>query len=209
MIKVAIVEDDARVRESLQVLLDGCGGFRCVGTFANGALALEGIPQNWPDVVLMDINLPKLSGIECVGHLKQRRPQLLILMLTAYADDEQIFQSLKRGASGYLLKKTPPSKILEAIADVHAGGAPMSNFIARRVVQHFQALETPGELEGLTPREKEILSCLVKGLRNKEIADTMGVSAETIRAHLRNIYEKLHVTSRTEAVVKFLKSQSS
>jgi len=204
MIRVSIVEDDKRVRENLAALITRSRKFCCVGAFPNANVALKQMPRDWPDVVLMDINLPNMSGIECVGELKEMRPALQIIMVTAYSDDEQIFESLKRGASGYLLKRTPPAEILEAIEEVFAGGAPMSNFIARKVVHHFQTIRSPKSVESLTPREKEILDCLVKGLRNKEIADALGVSAETIRAHLRNIYDKLHVTSRTEAVVKYL-----
>lgn len=203
-IKVAIVEDDARVRESLSVLIEGAGDFTLLGAYPNAEVALKEIPRQWPDVILMDINLPNLSGIDCVNRLKQARPELQVIMLTAYADDDQIFQSLQGGASGYLLKKTPPAKIVEAILEVHAGGAPMSNTIARKVVAHFQQIKPLPEVASLTDREKEILDHLVKGYRNKEIADMLSVGLETVRSHLRNIYHKLHVTSRTEAVVKYL-----
>ena len=204
-ITVAIVEDDKRVRDGLAFLIGSSAGFQCVGTYPYAEAALKQIPWNWPDVVLMDINLPEMSGIDCVGRLKQMNPKLHVIMLTAYANDGQIFQSLKRGASGYLLKKSAPAKILEAITDVLSGGAPMSNLIARKVIQHFQELEeVPDQMEALTPRENELLDYLVKGYRNKEIADLLGVGLETIRTHLRNIYQKLHVTSRTEAVVKYL-----
>lgn len=204
-IKVAIVEDDARVRESLAVLVGGASEFRLAGAYPNAEVALKQIPQDWPDVVLMDINLPNLSGIECVARLKEAKPALQVIMLTAYSNDDQIFQSLKRGANGYLLKKTPPAKILEAIVEVQSGGAPMSTAIARKVIQHFQEVKPAGDLDSITDREKEILDHLVKGYRNKEIADMLNVGLETVRSHLRNIYHKLHVTSRTEAVVKYLK----
>jgi len=207
-IKVAIVEDDKRVRDGLAFLIGSSTEFQCVGTYPNAEAALKLIPLNWPDVVLMDINLPEMSGIDCVGRLKQMNPKLHVIMLTAYANDGQIFQSLKHGASGYLLKKSAPAKILEAITDVLSGGAPMSNLIARKVIQHFQELELPSQLEALTPRENELLDYLVKGYRNKEIADLLGVGLETIRTHLRNIYQKLQVTSRTEAVVKYLGTQA-
>jgi DNA-binding NarL/FixJ family response regulator len=203
-IKVAIVEDDARVRESLAVLIGGVAGFRCLGTFPNGDVALKQIPRDWPDVVIMDIHMPNLSGIECVAKLKALNSKVHFIMLTAYGDDEQIFESLKNGASGYLLKNTPPGKILEAITEVHAGGAPMSQVIALKVVQHFQQLKSPGKIEDLSEREQQILNYLVKGYRNKEIADAIGLSFDTIRTHLKSIYHKLHVSSRTEAVIKYL-----
>src|SRR5437773_943203 len=149
-IKVAIVEDHSSVRESLGVLVKGSSNFRLTGSYPNAEIALKEIPRNWPEVILMDINLPNMSGIECVGKLKEMRPELHLLMLTAYSDDEQIFQSLQKGASGYLLKKTEPSKILEAITDVHAGGAPMSHAIAKRVVQHFREKPSRNETENLT-----------------------------------------------------------
>src|ERR1035438_7215356 len=154
-IKVAIIEDDKRVRENFAVLIDGADGFRCVGTYANAERALKQMPGKWPDVVLMDINLPNMSGIDCVARLKEVRPTLQIIMLTVYMDDDQIFRSLKNGANGYLLKKTPPAKILEAIADVCSGGAPMSNAIARKVVQHFQDIKSAAGIENLTEREGE------------------------------------------------------
>jgi len=206
-IKVSIVEDHASVRESLGVLIKGSSNFRLTGCYPNSEVALKEIPRDWPDVILMDINMPGLSGIECVGKLKAMQPKLLILMLTAYSDDEQIFQSLQKGASGYLLKKTEPAKILEAIVDVHAGGAPMSHAIAKRVVQHFREKPSNNETENLTKREHEILGCLAKGYQYKEIASTLAISIMTVRSHVQNIYDKLHVRSRTEAVVKFLGSQ--
>jgi DNA-binding NarL/FixJ family response regulator len=202
-IKVAIVEDDSRFRESLAVLINA-GEFRCVGTYPNAEAALKLMVENWPDVVLMDINLPKMLGIELVARLKQLRPTLRIVMLTAYMDDEQIFDSLKAGASGYLLKKTSPAKILEAVSDVMSGGAPMSNAIAAKVVQYFQQQKISDETKNLTDREREILGHLSRGRQYKEIGELLGISALTVRAHIQNIYEKLHVRSRTEAVLKFL-----
>jgi DNA-binding NarL/FixJ family response regulator len=203
-IKVALVEDDGGVRENLAALVGSKKDFLCTGAYANAELALRQMPNNWPDVVLMDINLPNMSGIELVAKLKEQRPTLQVIMLTVYGDHEQIFNSLKRGASGYLLKKTPPAKILEAIRDVQSGGAPMSNAIARQVVQYFQKSPPAGQTESLTKREHEILACLAQGQQYKEIADSLSISLETVRAHVRHIYEKLHVRSRTEAVVKFL-----
>lgn len=202
-IKVAIIEDDTPLRESLVVLINGADGFRCDSAYPNAEIALREIPNNWPDVLLADINLAKMSGIVCVSKLKAQKPDLQVIMLTAYMDSEQIFDSLKAGASGYLLKKTQPAKILEAIADVHAGGAPMSNAIARKVVQHFQH-RPANETQNLTGREHEILSLLAKGHQYKEIADRLHISALTVRTHITNIYQKLHVTCRTEAVLKFL-----
>jgi DNA-binding NarL/FixJ family response regulator len=203
-ISVAIVEDDARYRESIAIMIDGAEGFRCTGAYPNAEIALKEIPNRWPEVLLADINLPKMSGILCVARLKDLKPSLQILMLTAYMDGEQIFDSLKAGASGYLIKKTPPAKILEAIADVHAGGAPMSNAIARKVVQFFQEERPSDDTKNLSNREYEILGCLSKGHSYKEIGESLSISALTVRTHIRNIYEKLHVRSRTEAVLKFL-----
>ena len=164
------------------------------------------IPREKPDVVLMDINLPDLSGIECVRRLKAEYPDLQIMMLTMYEDSEQVFQALAAGASGYLVKRTPPGQLIEALKEVHQGGSPMSMQIARMVVDSFHHMgPARDETANLTPREEEILSHLAKGLRYKEIADTLFISVETVRSHLRRIYEKLHVRSRTEAVVKYLR----
>jgi DNA-binding NarL/FixJ family response regulator len=203
-IKVAIVEDNTKVRESLSALISGSEGFRFAGAFPNAEVALKRLPIEWPDVVLMDINLPQMSGIELVEKLKTQRPSLYVIMLTVYADNEMIFESLKKGASGYLLKKTAPAKILEAIGDVFAGGSPMTNTIARQVVEFFREKSSPQETENLTRREQEILIYLARGQQYKEIADTLSISVETVRSHLQHIYHKLHVRSRTEAVVKFL-----
>ncbi len=203
-IKVAIVEDDAGVRESLTVVINGTTGFRCVGSFPNAELALKNIPRDWPDVALMDINLPHMSGIELVAKLKEMRPTLQVIMLTVYVDSEKIFQALQAGASGYLIKQTPPSEILNALTDVQKGGAPMSNMIARKVVQYFQQKQSPNETSGLTKREHEILGLVAKGRSYKEIGDTLSISALTVKTHVRNIYEKLHVRSQAEAVAKFL-----
>lgn len=204
MIKVAIVEDDAKVRESLAILINGTPAFSCVGSFPNAEVAMKDLPQQWPDVVVMDINLPKMSGIECAGKLKTQRPQLQIIMLTSYDDNERVFNSLKAGASGYLSKQSAPSEILEAISDVHKGGSPMTSSIARKVVQFFQKPAAQDDTSKLTHREFEILDLLSKGYQYKEIGDQLSISAGTVRNHLQNIYQKLHVRSRTEAVVKFL-----
>ena len=205
-IKVAIVDDDTRLRESLSIVVGGAENFQFTGAFANAETALKQIPLDWPDVVLMDINLPEMSGIECAAKLKAMRPELLVIMLTVYSDDEKIFNSLRMGASGYLLKKTPPAEVLEAVADVHRGGSPMSYTIARQVVQYFrqQQARAMDDSSNLSKRELEILTHLAKGCQYKEIADILSISMATVRSHLRSIYDKMHVRSRTEAVVKFL-----
>ena len=203
-IKVSIVEDNDKIRESLAILIDGGSGFSCVSSHASAEEALQEIPLEKPDVVLLDINLPNMSGVECVRELKAATPSLKIIMHTVYEDRERLFSSLRAGADGYLLKRTPPGKLLEAIAEVHSGHAPMSGQIARLVVDYFHQNNLAGKTDPLTPREQEILEHLAKGYRYKEIADTLGIGFATVRTHLRNIYEKLHVSSRTEAVVKFL-----
>jgi len=204
-IKIAIVEDNDEIREGLAVLINGSSGFKCVARYANGEDALKYIPGEHPDVVLMDICLPKMSGIECVIRLKACMTDLQIMMLTIYEDDELVFKSLVAGATGYILKKTPPAELLEAIQDLHNGGSPMSSQIARKVVQTFQQIgKSRQETENLTQRETEIISYLAKGYHDKEIADTLFVSVETVRTHIRNIYKKIHVRSRTEAVLKYL-----
>ncbi len=204
-IRVSIVEDNRGTRESLTELLGRVPALRCVGAHPSGEEALLRIPQESPDVVLMDINLPKMNGIECVARLKEQMPGMQVLMLTTYEESDLIFDSLRKGASGYLLKNMPPAELIQAIEQVHAGGAPMSMQIARKVVNHFQKIKRPqSEVEKLTKREHEILAHLAKGYLYKEIADQLGISLSTVRAHLHTVYEKLHVQSRTEAVVKFL-----
>ena len=203
MINVAIIEDSKEIREGLSVLINGSEGFQCTATYSNAEDALSDLLSKKPDVVLMDINLPHMSGIECTRQLKQRQQDLSIMVLTVYDDDEKIFESLKAGARGYILKKTPPARLLEAILELHGGGSPMSSSIARRVVQTFQGPEIASKAKGnLSGREREILSYLARGYRYKEIAETLFISVETVRTHLRNIYEKLQVRSRTEAVLK-------
>jgi DNA-binding NarL/FixJ family response regulator len=203
-IKITLVEDDRKVREGLKALICGTPGFNCIAAYGSAEEALEKLPDVAPDVVLMDINLPGMSGIDCVKILKERQPELQIIMLTVYQDDEQIFQSLAAGATGYILKKTPPAKLLEAIEEVHQGGSPMSSQIARRVVEVFQQKDLSAQNTGeLSTRENEILSYLAKGYRYKEIADLLCISIDTVRTHIRNIYEKLQVHSRTEAVLKY------
>lgn len=202
-IRVAIVEDINEIRDGLAALINGSEGYRCVGAFSDAESFLRKLPELLPDVVLMDINLPGISGIECIRLLQMKKYQAPIMVLSVYENDEHVFESLQAGASGYLLKKTPPIKLLDAIQDLYNGGSPMSGQIARKVVQTFQQTSIPSkEMEQLTPRELEILSHLAKGYRYKEIADTLFISVETVRTHLRNIYEKLHVRSRAEAVLK-------
>jgi len=204
-ISVSIVEDSRGTRESLTKLLKRSPGVRCVGAYASGEQALRELPGQIPDVVLMDINLPGMSGIECVARLKQKVPKTQVLMLTTYEEGDLIFESLRAGANGYLLKNMPPSELVQAVEQVHAGGSPMSMHIARKVVNHFQQIKQPSsEMEKLTKRELEILALLAKGFLYKEIADQLGISLSTVRAHLHTVYEKLHVQSRTEAVVKYL-----
>lgn len=207
-VRVVLVEDDPAVREGLQILVGASSSCSCVAAFSCAEDALAGLRQAAADVVLMDINLPGISGIECIKRIKSTSPRLQILMLTVFEDHDRIFESLAAGANGYLLKQTPPAKLLDAIIELHAGGSPMSTQIARKVVQVFQKTpQPPGPIAVLTSREKEIVALLGKGFLYKEIADQLGVSVETIRTHIHNIYEKLHVRSRTEAVMKLYGSQ--
>jgi len=206
-IRVAIVEDDDKIREGLIVLIEGSDGFRCVGAYERAEEAVKDFKQKDADVVLMDINLPGMQGTEAVSVLKETKPGLQIVMLTVYEDSDKVFASLEAGATGYLLKRTPPDQLLNSIKDVMAGGSPMSPTIARRVVQSFKkspALKKDGEQAQLSIREEEILNLLVKGKRYKEIADALFISPATVHTHLHNIYEKLHVRSRSEAMVKYL-----
>lgn len=202
MITVAIVEDIKDIREGLRLLIDSSDGFTCAEVYVNAEDAVKELPRSHPDVVLMDINLPGINGIEAIRQIKDKCPDTLFIMSTVYEDDENIFESLKAGASGYLLKKTAPSKILDAITEVVNGGSPMSTQIARKVIASFQRKNSIDEVDVLTPKEKEILKALAKGLRYKEIANEMNIGIETVRTHARNIYEKLQVQSRTEALNK-------
>jgi DNA-binding NarL/FixJ family response regulator len=202
MIKVAIVEDIKNIREGLQWLINGSDVLTCSDTFTTAEDAIQHLPDKLPDVVLMDIHLPGISGIDAVKKLKAQYPDIQFIMSTIYEDDDSIFESLKAGATGYLLKKTPPALIIEAIKEVYDGGSPMSAQIARKVVAVFQKKNPIDESTELTPKEKEILKGLSKGLRYKEIAGEMNIGVETVRSHARHIYEKLHVQSRMEAVNK-------
>ncbi len=204
LIKVAIVEDDAPVREELARLVGRAQGFCCLGVYGDGESALADIPRQKPDVVLMDINLPGMSGIECVRSLKAAVPSLQIVMLTVYDEVGQLFNSLMAGACGYLLKRTPPARLLEAITEARLGGAPMTRKIARKVVQYFHELGVASPAaNGLSKREQETLALLAEGFRYKEIADKLGISFNTVREYVHSIYGKLHVTSRTEALRKY------
>jgi len=203
-IKISIVEDDRDTRADLVALLSEQDGLRCLGAYPTGEAAMQGIPADKPDVALVDINLPGMSGIECTAKLKMRMPSLQVLMLTMYEESDLIFSALRAGASGYLLKKMMTVELISAIDQVHAGGAPMTMQIARKVVEHFNRLRPPAAgLEKLTPREHEVLALLAKGFLYKEISDRLGISPHTFRNHQRAIYEKLHVHSRTEAAAKF------
>ncbi|RFS26494.1 DNA-binding response regulator [Chitinophaga silvatica] len=204
-ITIAIVEDNHDIRTAMELLINGSDGYACVGTFNNAETAVEQIPQLMPNVVLMDFNLPGgMNGIECIAQLKREHPDMQFMMLTVYEDDDKIFMALEAGASGYILKKTSPGELLEAIRDLYDGGSPMSSQIARRVVAFFQKQAKPNPaLEALTAREKEILDQLSKGYLYKEIASNLFISIETVRRHVHNIYEKLHVRSRTDAVNKY------
>jgi DNA-binding NarL/FixJ family response regulator len=205
-IKVAIVDDDEGIRASLSALIKRAKEFKLTGEFANGENALKEIPKNLPDVVLMDINLPGMKGYECVRQLKTAHPAVQFLMLTVYEDSDSLFNSLRAGASGYLLKRTASARLLEAIQDVFDGGSPMSPQLARRVVQFFsRPASENSSLTKLTTSEREFLDQLSKGYAYKEIADRMGISIDTVRSYVRTVYEKLHVHSRTEAVVKYLR----
>ena len=204
-IAVSIVEDDARVRASLAKLIDSSAGYRCVSNHSSAEDALREIPKFRPDVVLMDINLPGINGVECSRQLKPQMPGIQIIMLTVYQNTEHIFNALAAGATGYMLKQTPPVELLAAIKDVHAGGSPMSGHIARKIVQSFQqTAPISAEAQSLSPREAEVLDLLAKGFLYKEIAESMKVTYATVHTHIRHIYEKLHVRSRTEAVAKHL-----
>lgn len=203
-ITVAIVEDNSALANGLKKIVESSDDFQCLGVWTSGEEALPKIDAFRPAVILMDINLPGMSGIETTARLKQHLPEIQVVMVTVYRDHDKIFAALKAGASGYLLKRSTPGEVRDAIRDVLNGGAPMSAEIARRVVEAFhQPAREPQEEIKLSPRETEILELLCEGLANKEIADRLGISTETVRVHLKHIYEKLHVRSRTEAAMKF------
>lgn len=210
MITFAIVDDDDDLRLSIASFVSRCDGFRCVGSLGSGELALKRLPAEKPDVVLMDINMAGMCGIECARQLKAAAPEIQIVMLTVYEDTEKIFKALSAGASGYLLKRLSPSKLLLAIQEVHEGGSPMSSSIARKLVATLQAMEGPCQrLAQFSPREQIILEWLARGLTYQAIGDELGISVNTIRSHLRHVYEKLQVQSRTAAVVKYFGAVSA
>ena len=205
-ITVSIVEDNEQLRTTLARVLNRAEGFRCLSHYANAEDALKEMPTVKPEVVLMDINLPGINGVECVRQLKQSLPALQVIMLTVYEDTENIFSALAAGATGYLLKRTKSAELLEAIREVHRGGSPMTTHIARKVTQSFQkAGSSPQATENLLQREQEVLDCLSHGFLYKEIAEKLGISYETVHTYIRRIYEKLQVRTRTEAVAKFLR----
>lgn len=203
-ILISIVEDDRKVRESLAQLINRSPGFKCISSHASAEIALAEVPKIKPNVILMDINLGGMTGVECARKLKPLMPEVQIIMLTVYQNTQHIFDALAAGATGYLLKQTKPAELLEAIRDVFQGGSPMSGHIARKVVQSFQQQAPKDETQSLSPREAQVIELLAKGYLYKEVAETMGVTYATIHTHIRHIYEKLQVRSRTEAVVKHL-----
>ena len=205
MIRVALVEDHRTTRESIVEWLGQAPEMTCVGAYGNVRQAEEEIPRQLPDVVLMDINLSEASGIDSVRKLKQAHPEIQFLMVTTYDDTDLIFNALRAGASGYLLKRTAPDELIAAIREVHDGGSPMSMAIARRVVSHFHDTRQPAaQEEPLSAREREILDLLTKGLAPKQVAERLGISPHTVHNHLRKIYGKLHVQSQTQAMLKFM-----
>jgi len=208
MIRIAIIEDSRHIREGLSQLIDGSDGYHVTGGFRSMEEALPHLARDLPDVVLIDIGLPGISGIEGIRQLRQSHPQLNLLVLTVYSDDERIFDAICAGACGYLLKKTPPARLLESIAEVAAGGAPMSPEVARRVVELFRTIRPPERAEyHLTPHEIKLLQLLANGLNRKSAATELRVSVHAISFHLRQIYEKLQVHSRSEAVAKALRDR--
>jgi DNA-binding NarL/FixJ family response regulator len=207
MITVSIVDDEPKLRQSIATFINGSPGFKCLTSYGSAEAALAGLPAEKPDVVLMDINMGGMSGIDCVERLKANAPGLQILMLTVYEDTDKIFQALAAGANGYLLKRSSPTKLLAAIREVHLGGSPMTSSIARKVVASFQksADRKQEAHEQLSPREQSVLDGLAKGWTYKQLASELDISVDTIRTYIRRIYEKLHVQSRTEAVAKYLR----
>lgn len=203
-IQVAIVDDKRDIREGLQLILDNADGFECVATYSDGESAVKGLPIVKPDVVLMDIGLPKMSGIDCVKVVKDISPEIEMIMLTVHADEDSIFESLRAGAVGYLVKNIFPSKLLNSIKEVKNGGSPMSSSIARKVVSSFNSFRQPAA--NLTKRETEVLDLLCKGKSYKVIADDLYISPDTVRYHLKNIYKKLQVNSKYEAMMKAMKN---
>jgi DNA-binding NarL/FixJ family response regulator len=207
VIKVSIIEDQVEIRESLRILIDGAEGLRSAGAFRSMEEALDGIGLDLPDIALVDIGLPGMSGIAGIKELKSRYSKVVPLVLTVYEDDDRIFDALCAGACGYLLKKTPPRKLLEGLREAVSGGAPMSPEVAKRVIRLFQKVRPPERADyQLTPHEARLLKMLVEGENYKSAAGVLGVSVNTVAFHMRNIYEKLQVHSKSEAVVKAIRS---
>jgi len=205
-ITVSIVEDNEQLRTTLARVVNRAEGFRCLSHYGDAESALQSLPKDKPQVVLMDINLPGMNGVECVRRLKQLVPEIQVVMLTVYEDTDNIFNALAAGAAGYLLKRTKGAELLDAIREVHNGGSPMTTHIARKVTQSFQRSGPSTQpTENLSEREQEVLDCLSQGFLYKEIAEKLGISYETVHTYIRRIYEKLQVRTRTEAVAKFLK----
>lgn len=210
MINVVVVEDNDTIREGLKILIDGTAGYSCIGSYSKCETMLKNIQKSNPDILLMDIGLPGMSGIEGIRKVKSILPELTILVLTIYEENELVFDAICAGASGYLVKKTPPSKLIEAIEEAYKGGAPMSSNIARKVIEIFREKKSTNGKENpnnLTPREKEILSKLVEGSNFKAIADSFSISIDTVRFHFKNVYKKLHVHSQSEAVSKAIREK--
>ena len=208
-IRVAIFEDNRNLRQGLMQLIDGSQGFKCVGAFANCNQLMEQMEESKPDVVLMDIQMPGISGIEAVRIVKENFPDVKILMETIFEDNDKIFDSICNGAEGYILKNTPPVLILSAIREIYEGGAPMTPSIASKVLKMFKTKQatSSGESFDLTSRESEILKCLVEGMSFKMIASTCFISIETVSGHIKNIYRKLQVHSKSEAVIKAIRGR--
>ena len=203
MTKIAIVEDSKTTREGLERIINLSSDYKCVCACTTAEDALRELPPLKPEIVLMDIQLPGMSGIECVGRLKELLPDVQVIMLTVYADPDRIFSAIRAGASGYLLKRSASERLFQSIREVQSGGAPMSGSIARKVFGYFQNQQPSAEAEKLSTREREILELIISGLSNKEIASRLSVSVSTLRWHLKQIYKKLHVHSRVEVVLKF------
>ncbi len=204
MITVAIVEDNKNIQELLQSIIQSNDNFVCAAIYKSAEEAIAALPELLPDVVLMDIGLPGMNGIDCVKKLKPVCPGVEFMMCTVYDEDEKVFDALEAGANSYILKSTTQETLLDAIKDLNEGGSPMSSDIARKVVQRFQRKTDVKQEYGITPREEEILGLLAKGLIYKEVADQLGISVKTMKKHIYNIYEKMHVNNKIEAVNKFL-----
>ena len=203
MTKVAIVEDNRTTREGLETIVNMSSDFHCIATCATAEEALRVLPSHAPEMVLMDIQLPNMSGVECVARLKELLPEVKAIMVTVYEDPDRIYSALRAGASGYLLKRSTPEEVLNAMREVQQGGGAMSGEIARKVIGYFrEQVTTTEEVDQLTAREREVLELVVNGMSNKEIADRLNVTLAAVRFHLKHIYQKLHVHSRTEAVLK-------